>query len=175
MLNELGRFYEIIIKHDDYKKMIHITNNICWIDVFVNENNGMSLGVAQTGKWVINDEKTFQIISDKKGYLYCVNMLEVPYEEIKAQVERKFESIMENEKIDLFNIVPIIQLIEFAFVNLKNDYWFELAMGWYENLELPIQYKLIDLFQIVSKTRKFSQRNRQRARKEVKKLENLKD
>ena len=135
----------------------------------------MILGISQEGKWILNNKNYFCILSDKRDYLYCSSMLEVPYEEIKIQIEKKFNSIMENEKIDLISIFPIIQLIEFTFVHLKNDYWFELAMGWYENLDLSIQYKLISLFKIISETGKFSQKNRQRARKEVKKLERLKN
>ena len=56
---------------------------------------------------------------------------------------------------------------------MKNDYWFEKAMGWYYYLKAEQKILLIKKLENISTSKIYSQSNRQLAQKEYNNLRNL--
>lgn len=171
-LNELVNFYKNVITYSELNKLVNVTNNINWVDIFDEENSKITIGVSQLGKWVLKNEQNFYVLDDKI-YLYCVRVLEIPYNIVKMKIEDRFFKIFEKENVDVNIIFPFCQIIEFTLNNLLDDYWFELAMKWYENLEFSLQQRLMASLEVISKAMKISQKNRQYAKKELKKHNKL--
>lgn len=164
---KLETFFEIAVS---YNERVQQTNDIQWIIIFDETRKKEVLGISKAGKWVFKDEERFFVLKDKKNFLCCVKLLEIPYIEIKANVEERFTEIMNKEGVCLSTIFPFFQIVEFVFCNLFDDYWFDLAWLWYEKLHMSERYKLASQLEKISKTKKISQRNRQKANREAKNL-----
>ena len=162
--NELRNFFELA---ERYNTKVQNTNSIKWIILFEESNKKEKLGISQEGQWVFNDERKIYILKDRKMFLYCVKLLEIPYFDIKTSLEENFKEILKQETICISLIFPFFQIVEFAFSNLFDDYWFNLAWMWYEMLSLSERIKLIGQLETISETKKLSQRNRQKAKREA--------
>lgn len=167
MTDVLKGFYKIAV---NYNVQIQKMNGIRWIVILEKDFEHLILGITNAGQWLFKDGEKYYILINKKIFLYCAKLLEIPYEEISKDMEERFEEIIKNEKISLSVIFPYFQIVEFAFGNLMNDYWFELAWAWYENFELSERKKLISQLENLSEIKKISQKNRQKVIKEIKRI-----
>lgn len=111
------------------------------------------------------------MLDDDKKFLYCSDMLEVPYEKIKTKLQDRFKDVLKRNKINIITIFPFYQIVEFSLNNLIDDYWFELAMLWFEELDSSARGGLKDSLKKILGLKKISQKNRQRVGREIKKLE----
>lgn len=166
---ELKSFFE---KAVSYNTIVQKTHDIQWIIIFVDNNKKEILGISQAGQWVFKDERRFYVLKELKMFLCCVKLLEIPYIDIKTKVEENLKEFVNKEEICVSSIFPFFQIVEFAFCNMLNDYWIDLAWRWYEKLNLFERYKLVATLETISETMKISQRIRQKAKMEVTKLIN---
>lgn len=171
MMNELERFYKTVINYQKYNNLLNNTNGIYWINIYDENLIDSYIGVSQDGKWVLKQGQKVIILDNEKKFLFCSNMLEIPYQKIKTGLEERFSDIIQTENINIVSIFPFYQLIKFGFNNLFDDYWFDLSIQWYEELELPMKNELKDALKNILLVKKISQKNRQRAKREIKKLE----
>jgi len=102
---KLETFFEIAVS---YNERVQQTNDIQWIIIFDETRKKEILGISKAGKWVFKDEERFFVLKDKKNFLYCVKLLEIPYIEIKANVEERFTEIMNKEGVCLSTIFPMV-------------------------------------------------------------------
>lgn len=163
-------FFELL-KNNMSESIVRKINNTSWTAVFEANSSKEILGITEKGEWVFEDEDRFFIIQKKTMYLHCVKLLEISYDVIKEKIENRFEEILEKHNIGIMDIFPFFEIVEFAFGNLQNDYWFNLAWMWYERFLLPQRYDLIELLNNISGNKKISQKNRQRIRKEIHEME----
>ncbi|MCM1500964.1 MAG: hypothetical protein NC124_21100 [Clostridium sp.] len=72
--------------------------------------------------------------------------------------------------MNVMDIFPFYETVQFALNNMENDYWFNLAMLWYEKFNTGQQSKLIYALSKIECSIQFSQKNRQYARKEIRRI-----
>lgn len=171
MKNELERFYKIAVNNEKLNNLLYNTDGMSWIDIYDDEIKDVHFGISQNGNWILKYARNIYILDDKKKFLYCSNILEVPYEKIKTKLEERFKDVIKRENINIIMIFPFYQIVEFSLNNLLDDYWFELAMLWFEELELPARSGLKDSLKKILEIKKISQKNHQRAVRAIKKLE----
>lgn len=162
--NELKYFFKLAVR---YNIKVQNTNDLKWIILFEETGKKEKLGISQEGQWIFSDEEKFYELKEKKMFLYCVKLLEISYLDIKASVEKGYKELLSQENICISLIFPFFQIVEFAFSTLLDDYWFDLAWMWYENLNSFERNQLIGQLETISETKKMSQRNRQKAKREA--------
>lgn len=171
MINELVAFYKIVANNEKLKNLVTNTDDISWIDIYDDEINDLHMGISQDGIWILKYRKNIYMLDDDKKFLYCSDMLEVPYEKIKTKLQDRFKDVLKRNKINIITIFPFYQIVEFSLNNLIDDYWFELAMLWFEELDSSARGGLKDSLKKILGLKKISQKNRQRVGREIKKLE----
>ena len=135
--------------------------------------SGLSgLGIASNGVWVIEGKNQIHLIDSFNKYLCCVSMLETPAQLIIKQLQMKFGNIIEKQSISM--LFPFYEIIEFTLSKMEQDYWFELAMVWYEILEDWEKIKLEKLLLVICRNKKFSQKNRQTVCKKMRFMQKIK-
>lgn len=162
-------FFELV-KSDLPDNIVYNTNSISWISVFETITSKETLGISQAGEWVFRDAEKFYVLKNKRMYLHCAKLLEIPFDVIQIKIEDRFRNILKNREISFIDVFPFFEIIEFAFDNLPNDYWFELAWVWYKKFPLSERYELIALLDDISVNKKFSQKNRQKVKREIREI-----
>lgn len=171
MMIELEQFYKLVINYKKYNNLMNNTNGINCVNIYDEDLIDSYIGVSQDGNWVLKQGLNIYILDSKKKFLFCSNILEIPYQKIKTNLEERFSDIIKLENINIVSIFPFYQLIEFGLNNLFDDYWFNLSIQWYEELEWPMKKQLKGALENILLVKKISQKNRQKAKKEIKKLE----
>ena len=105
--------------------------------------------------------------------LFTTPVLVLSYDYIKKDIEKKYNEVISITKTEIINIFPFFEIISFVFDKMKNDYWFEKAMGWYYYLEVEQKILLIKKLENISTSKIYSQSNRHLAQKEYNNLRNL--
>ena len=173
LISQHKYFYKLIIANNDYVNYIFFTNGIKWISVY--EKMECSLGISQNGEWVLKNKSKFYLLNQQKQFLFCANLIESSYFEIKNYIEERFSNILQNEGINETELFPYFEIVEFVFKYFVDDYWFELAWMWYMQFDIIEKRKLYDLLKYISCNKKISQKNRQIVKKEIKEISRIKE
>lgn len=152
-------------------EVVRYTNEIHWITIYENTLQEVILGITNKGEYVFIDSGKFYLLNEKKMFLYCVKLLEVPYNVIQEYITLQFKKELLELDIREMEIFPYYEIVEFALDNLLDDYWVELVWRWYEHFSQFQKNELYDSLDKLSKIKKISQRNRNIARKEIKRLD----
>ena len=155
-----------MVKYSSKINLINKSEDISWVVVFQGIYQE-ELGISEIGEWIFWNKKDYYPLNKKKMYLYSVKLLEYSYDTIEKQLYRRFDFIIKNKEISIFEIFPFFEIVEFVFEYMNNEYWFELAWLWYEHLSFLDKYRLVGLLEKISSNKKFSQKNRQKVRKEI--------
>lgn len=165
----LRQFYIRIKDNKSYNKHFFTSDQTRWVSIYECKMEDIKFGISEFGTWVFTTNKRFYCL-DKRNALYCVRILEVPYKDIIETIQKRFKKIFD-DSINVMDVFPFYEIVEFALNNMKNDYWFNLAMLWYEGFNVEQQSKLIYALSQIECSMQFSQKNRQYARKEIRRLE----
>ena len=173
MKNELLEFYKSIsmiskVYHSDIRGVYH---TVSWVSLF-EFGDGEKLGVSSGGIWTIENKNGLYLLDVPKNYLYCVSMLEFPVQFIVLEILKKIKNIVEEDSI--YTLFPFYEILEFTLGNMNDDYWFELAMTWYNTLKNWEKIRLESFLLAICENKKFSQKNRQTAYKEIKCIQKMK-
>lgn len=155
-------FYSVV----KLNTIIKCNDNVSWVLVFEGENNE-KIGITQMGIWTFNDNNKFYLLNEQKKYLYTVKLLEYSYDLIEKKITDKFSYMFDNQELCVSDIFPFYEIVAFAFEFMNNDYWIELGWNWYDKLNIYEKNKLIYLLENIVNNKRFSQKNRQKARKEI--------
>ena len=173
MKDERLIFYRSISTNSEiyYSHVDGIEDAVEWIGLFEfeNEQKKERLGITNKGVWIIENRNGIYLLDVFKNYLYCMSILELPAQFIIEEIQNKFENSV--EKHSICALFPFYEILEFALSNMKDDYWFELAMMWYEILEDGEKKKLESFLLAICENKKFSQKNRQTAYNKIKLLQ----
>lgn len=167
------KIFNIITSDYDYINIVHMTNDIRCIITFVDHEFDAMLGFSQNGEWVFKDKDALHILKEKKMFLYCAKLIEVPYETIKRCIHDNFNEIVSMENITISDMFPFYEIVEFIFGNFFDDYWLDLAWLWYMQLNLSEQEQLVDTLVNISKVKRISQRNRQKIKREIERVKRI--
>lgn len=154
-----------------YGEAVRHNDEIRWITIYEDTLQELILGITNIGEYVFIDAGKIYLLNEKKMFLYCVKLLEIPYTAIQEYITLQFKKVMLEADVSGMEIFPYYEIVEFALDNLFNDYWVELAWSWYDHFSQSRKYELYDSLDKLSKMKKISQQNRNIARREVKRLE----
>lgn len=169
--SKLKRFYDLAGFSNKCNYNFQHEKNVQWLTIYTNIELDIVIGISQMGEWICKDSKGFYELKNNRMYLYCVKLLEIPFDKVRKEIEDRFMYLSEYKEISLLEIFPYFDIVEFAFKNMISNYWFTLAWEWYKELPLDEHYKLISALDSISNIMKISQGNRQIAKAEVRKLE----
>ena len=166
-ISNLKNVYELLKINGE---AVRYTENIQWITIYENILHKLILGITDKGEYLFIDSGKLFLINEKKMFLYCVRLLEIPYAEIQKYIEVRFKNVLLEIKLMGMEIFPYYEIIEFALNNMFNDYWIELVWQWYEQLSQSDKIELCDLLGELTNMKKISQQNRNIAKREINRL-----
>lgn len=166
--NKLENIYTLAQDYETVNITRQSNEEVRWITIFEKKELNVRLGISKTGKWVYEEKQVFYILNNKRDYLYCAKLLEIPYYLVHSKIQNQLKSFFAKEKVDVREVFPFYEIVEFAFINLLDDYWFELALDWYKELPREEKYQLVGLIESITKNSRLSQKNRHKAKREIK-------
>lgn len=175
MKNHLLDFYNSVSAYTPIYELelTEKKTRIKWVELIDYKERKIKIGITNNGSWVLVKLGRIYLLDQPKYFLYCLPMLELTIESIVKEINRKF-----NRKKKVFDtniIFPFYEIIEFALKNVFSDYWLERGIIWYDNLEtskkLNVEYSL----RLISVDKRFSQKNRNKVKNELKLLQESKE
>lgn len=151
-------------------EVVQYSAEIQWIIIYENTLQELILGITNIGEYVFIDAGKTYLLNEKKMFLYCVKLLEIPYTTIQEHITLRFKKVLLEADVGEMEIFPYYEIVEFALDNLFNDYWVELVWRWYDHFSQYRKYELYDSLDKLSKMKKISQQNRNIAKREIKRL-----
>lgn len=144
-------------------------NTINYLVLFDYSEKQYKLLVDNQGELSIGEEAKMIKIENSKSYLFLMNLLELPINEIKSQLRSRFYLIW--DKINILEVFPFFEIVYFVFQSPSSSYWFELAYSWFDDLSQKDKKKLILLLENYVDNKKGTQKIRHRIIKDIKKLQ----
>ncbi len=140
---------------------------ISWLPIF-ELSSDFTVGLSQTGYWVVVSNDNLFLIDNKQSYLFIMRVLEIPIEILNSKI------IKCNDK-DRSLEFPYYDLVKFTLQKSNSSYWIELALRWIPELKNAEKADLIVDLSEVLLNKKYPQQLRHRIQKQIKEIEILKD
>ena len=149
-------------------KLIVSDTGVLWLPLAYCKKAKITLGIAQDGIWLYKSFANTQIIEEPKSFMYVMVFLEMSYVEIKNSIMSNIIEI--DQTTDIREIFPFFEIIKFVLEYNISDYWFELALNWFDELNASDKIALKSALEKSVNCRRLHQRTRHRIQKEIKKL-----
>jgi hypothetical protein len=135
-----------------------------WIPVLPCGEAYRSMGISENGCWVVKVASGLCELTESNSYMYAMILLEQTMSEIRSQLTEFFNC--SDIPIDLDSVFPFREIVQFG-LEQRDEYWVGLAFDWYECLPSMKKKSLQDSLEKLAKSKRASQKLRQRASKEV--------
>ncbi len=166
MKNELKNIYSIFPnKKHKTTKLINSNELVSWISLLPCSELYRNMGITEKGTWAVEIALGLCELTDSKSYLYVMVLLEQTMDELTSKLNESLNFI----DIPIDSIFPFKEIVKIGFEQ-RGGYWVELAFIWYDNLSMVQKESLIDSLDDLAKSKRATQKLRQRAIKEIKQL-----
>jgi len=131
-----------------------------WIPILPSGKQGNYMGITQKGLWCVGTAQNLRILDHPKWYLHCIALMENPFDEVVALLRGLFGA-----DIDVYNIFPFVEIIDFSFHYDASSYWIQLAVEWIDQVEPEKRQTFLNGLKKTINNKDVSQKSRHKARK----------
>ncbi|SMD16450.1 hypothetical protein [Sporomusa malonica] len=140
-----------------------------WYPILKCDPAGLLLGVEQEGKWVVEAKSCLYILSEAGSFWRLVSLLEQPLNDIRSEVAEVFNKSLDvSTNID--DIFPFTDIVRSG-LEFGTKHWAEKAFEWYDELLPEKKQHLRDSLTKLETAKWASQKLRQKAKKELKRMD----
>ena len=167
MIDGIKTLVEFLLKQMTFilAKDQHTGQEVRWLPII--EFNGTLLGLGDSGYWVVEGQEGVISLSEGNRFGYVMSALEKSKQEVVLSLEVFSRDTELTAK--LITLFPFCEIVESGFKQ-GSDYWTELAFAWYSELDEDKKKQLEGSLEEMTTAKWASQKNRQRAKKELKAL-----
>jgi hypothetical protein len=141
---------------------------IMWLPLIAFNNDSCVMGLTMKGVWVVETKQALVQLDEPLSFVRTLPLLEKPIEVVKQQIRQRLNSEELSIMVEL--MFPVIDVVRMGF-ETGSEYWTSLAFTWFDELSVTQKQQLIESLAVVSKARWASQKLRQKAVREIRKLE----
>ncbi|WP_157496574.1 hypothetical protein [Hahella ganghwensis] len=146
-------------------KRIIDKKDINWCPVVKITDNYM--GISDDGEWVVEVSEGIHVLSEIKLFVFVLPLLERSLSSINLTIIDFLSSL--SVELDPKEIFPYLKIIQ-AGLEKESDYWAGLALMWYKELSIDEKNTLKQSLSLIVKAKWASQKNRQIAQRELRRL-----
>ena len=149
-------------------KFVVSNTGTLWMPLVEYKKTEMTFGIDIDGNWILESSMKMWIIGEENPYLFCMPFLEMPFADIKNALMSR---IGETDQIaDIGGIFPFVEIIRFALENSISEYWIELAMNWFDELDAAYKHALKPSLEKAIAVKRLFQKTKHRVQRELKRL-----
>ena len=148
-------------------RFIREDNDVTWYPIIPISESGSSMGISSAGEWVVEVSEGIHHLDKPQLYVYVMVLLEKPYEDVYEEVLNILKRTSVDEEPGC--IFPFVEIVN-AGLEQGSDYWAALAFGWFDMFSEEDKLRLRDALLKVMKAKWASQKIRQKAKRELNKL-----
>ena len=167
MKNRLKAFFDEA-SVETPSKVITSNTGMPWIPLAYCKKSEITLGIGQDGSWLYESSANTQIIGDSKSFMCVMVFLEMSYVEIKNSIVSHIKGV--DQTTDIRDVFPFSEIIKFVLEYGISDYWFDLALNWFDELDAVNKIALKPALEKNANSRSLHQRTRHRMLRELKNL-----
>ena len=167
MKNKRITIFETAYREDPSRLTTSNTDTL-WLPLVKSKTTESTLGINQDGDWVVEVSGDVRIIREQKSFLFCIVFLEMSFADIKNYIMDHTNGI--NQIADIGDIFPFVEIIRFVLETSTSDYWLELAMNWFNELNAAEKHVLTPALDEAVMGMYLHQKLKHRMQRELKKL-----
>lgn len=165
--DKLKLIYNAQVKKHEAQSSVAINPKIVvkWVPILSYGNPPKIIGITQDGEWGTLISEGFCIINKPHLYLYIMSLLENKYDKLISLLIHELPT-----EINLYDVLPDVELLKYTFEYEKSSYWLVLAFDWFDQVSIEKQYAIIDSMLKVEKNKCIDQRVRHLAKDRTRRL-----
>jgi hypothetical protein len=141
---------------------------IRWLPILQYGKTEYYMGLLEDGDWAVEAKEGLYRLDEQSRYVSVMALLEQPINTVHEHLTEFFNSIA--IKVNLYELFPFESIVRAGFEQ-GSEYWAELAFDWYQELPEKTKYSLIDSISKIIDAKWASQKLRQNAKKEMRKMD----
>lgn len=157
----ISSYYPTIVKTKGVKKskVADTNHEVEWIPILLAEKPCEYMGIMSNGWWCVGTTNGLKVLDSPKSYLYCIAIMETPFNEVVASLENFF-----GKDVDVYDVFPCLEIIEHTFNYSKSNFWISLAFAWLKEMESEKRQRVSSSLERIAMTKTVSQKIRHQAK-----------
>lgn len=139
--------------------------DIEWIPILFIKKPCKKMGITANG-WCVETPNGVRVLDNLKSYMYCIAIIETPYNELALSLEEVF-----GNNLDICDIFPFLEIVEHIFNYFISDYWISLAISWVKVLNIDKRRIFSNSLEKIITAKTISQEIRHQAKRMVHEME----
>lgn len=148
-------------------RFIREGDSVTWFPIITISESGSCMGISSIGEWVVEVSEGIHHLDKPQLYVYVMALLERPYEDVYEEISSMLIKISVTEEPSC--VFPFVNIVIAGFEQ-GSDYWATLAFDWFDLFSREHKLHLLDALSNVVNAKWASQKNRQKAKRELKRL-----
>ena len=137
--------------------------SVRWMPILSCGKPAFRIGVLENGDWAVEDKAGLRHLDEQPSYLYVMALLEQPATSVRERLKAFFSDS------DIGSVFPFANVVR-AGLDQKSEYWADLAFRWLGEIPAEGRISLEDSVARIADAGWASQKLRQKAKKELKRL-----
>ncbi len=137
--------------------------SVRWMPILWCGKPDFRMGVLENGDWAVEDKAGLRHLDEQPSYLYVMALLEQPAISVRERLKAFFSAS------DIGSVFPFANVVR-AGLDQKSEYWADLAFRWLGEIPEEGRISLEDSVARIADAGWASQKLRQKAKKELKRL-----